>query len=161
MTTPITSTPPTPTRISYLDSSVFLALFKNETIPAAGGVARVDIARRIINDADAGRIRAVTSVITIAEVRYIGIGRTRPADAELRLINRLLQRQSLVRAGIDTSVALMAQRLGREYSLSPPDAMHLATAIRHNCVELLVWDEAFVRRVNRRPVSGLWVGEPY
>ena len=51
--------------------------------------------------------------------------------------------------------------MGDEYGLKPPDAIHLATAIQYNCAELLVWDDAFIRRVNRRPIPGLWVGEPY
>ena len=101
------------------------------------------------------------SVITIAEVRYIGIDQTRPAAVELPAINRLLHRPSLDKADADIDIAMMAQRLGREYSLSPPDAIHLATAVQHNCAELLVWDDAFIRRVNRRPIPGLRVCEPY
>lgn len=149
-----------PLRASYLDSSLFIAFLRQETIPTASGAARADVARRILDDAVAGRIRAVTSVMTVAEVRYIS-GDALPAAEELRLINRILQHPSITMAAIDITIALQGQFWGREYNLKPADAIHLATAVQYHCDELLVWDDAFVRRVNRRPVAGLWVGEPY
>ena len=149
-----------PLRASYLDSSLFVAFLRQETIPAGRGATRFAVARRILADAAAGRIRAVTSVMTLAEVRYIS-GDLLPAAEELQLINRVLRHPSITMADIDIDIALQGQSLGREYNLKPPDAIHLATAVRYNCAELLVWDDVFIRRVNRRPIPGLWVGEPY
>ena len=148
-----------PLRLRYVDSSLLLALLNRESIAAGDGTTRFNVALRIFRNAAAGEYRLLTSVLTIAEVRTTAGGTVdsyRPQSEAgifglpyLRLVS------------VDRRIAFAAQRLGDEYRLKPPDAIHLATAIRYGCGELLVWDEAFVRRVSRRPIPGLWVGEPY
>ena len=157
MTTSRSRAMTSPLRRRYLDASVFVAFLNEETIPTADGTPRVAVARRILEQADAGNDRVVTSVLSIAEVRLFpdATAGTPPGGAGVFGL------PNVHTVNVDREIALMARRLGVEYNLKPPDAIHLATAIRHNCGELLVWDEAFVRRVNRRPISGLWVGEPY
>ena len=146
-----------PARPRYLDSSVFVAFLNEESIPTADGTPRMEVARRILEQAAAGTGRIVTSALSIAEVRIFPnatAGSPPPAGAGIFG----LPNAHIVSVNID--IATMARRLGVEYGLKPPDAIHLATAIQYNCAELLVWDDAFIRRVNRRPIPGLWVGEP-
>ena len=147
-----------PLRPRYLDSSVFVAFLNEESIPTADGTPRIEVARRILAQAAAGTHRIVTSALSIAEVRIFPnatAGSRPPAGAGIfGLPNAHI-------VDVDTDIASMARQLGIEYNLKPPDAIHLATAIRHHCAELLVWDDAFIRRVNRRPIPGLCVGAPY
>ena len=147
-----------PLRERYLDSSVFVAFLNEETIPTPDGRTRVAVARGVLAEAVAGGRRIVTSALSVAEVRNTP-GATAssfvpPGDAGIFEL-------SCIRVvNVDLTIALAAQRLVSHHNLKPPDAIHLATAIQHNCAELLVWDDAFIRRVNRRPIPGLWVGEP-
>ena len=145
-----------PLRRRYLDASVFVAFLNEESIPTADGTPRVAVARRILEQAAAGTCRIVTSALSVAEVRiFPGATVAPPAGAGI------FDPQRIQVVNLDLAIALSAQALGNAYNLKPPDAIHLATAIRHGCDELLVWDDAFIRRVNRRPIAGLWVGEPY
>ena len=147
-----------PLRRRYLDSSVFVAFLNEESLPTADGTPRLAVARRILEQAGTGTDHLVTSVLSIAEVRLFPgatAGSLAPdGDGVFGLPN-------VRTVNVDIEVATMARRIGVEYSLKPPDAIHLATAIRYDCAELLVWDDVFIQRVNRRPIAGLWVGEPY
>ena len=53
----------------HLDSSVYIAFLKDETIPAHGGLARADLAELIIDAGEAGLIAISTSMVTLVEVR--------------------------------------------------------------------------------------------
>ena len=53
----------------HLDSSVYIAFLKGETIQASGGLTRVELARMILGASEAGPITVSTSTITIVEVR--------------------------------------------------------------------------------------------
>ena len=146
-----------PLRRRYLDSSVFVAFLNEETLPTADGRPRVEVARRILEQADAGTARMVTSALSIAEVRIFPGATVAAPEAGAGIF----EPPRVLVVNLDPDIARAAQTLGNAYNLKPPDAVHLATAVRYNCVELLVWDDVFIRRVNRRPIPGLWVGEPY
>ena len=148
-----------PVRFRYLDSSVFVAFLNNEMLPTSAVAPRAEVARRILAEAEAGEYGIVTSVLTVAEVR-----RASQAPSVLHGVpgNAGLFGWSLIRLeNLDLTIALASRDLGERYGLKPPDAIHLATALQHNCYELLVWDDDFVRRVNRIPLPGLRVCEPY
>ena len=144
-----------PLRLRYLDSSVFVAFLNQETIPAADGTPRVEVARRVLEQAAAGTYPIVTSALSVAEVRLF------PGAAAVQASAGIFEPPRIQVVNLDLAIALSAQTFGNAYNLKPPDAIHLATAVQYNCAELLVWDDAFIRRVNRRPIPGLWVGEPY
>ena len=147
-----------PLRLRYLHSSVLAAFLNEESLPTADGTPRVEVARRILERAGGGTDRLVTSVLSIAEVRlFPGAAVGSPPSDGVGVFGL----PNVHTVNLDIEIATMARRIGVEYSLKPPDAVHLATAVRYDCAELLVWDDAFVRRVSRRPIPGLWVGEPY
>jgi len=148
-----------PPRLRYADSSLLLALLNRESIATGTGTTRFNVALRIFRNAAAGEYRMLTSVLTIAEVRTTP-GGTIASDLP-QSEGGIFGLPYLRTVDVGTEIAFAAQRMGDEYGLKPPDAIHLATAIQYNCAELLVWDDAFIRRVNRRPIPGLWVGEPY
>ena len=85
----------------------------------------------------------------------------RPGAETAPSLQQLFSQPYVGLVDVDIVIASNAQRLGEEYTLKPPDAIHLATAIQHICYELLAWDDDFIRRVNRTPIPGLRVGEPY
>lgn len=146
-----------PLRRRYCHSSVFVAFLNEETIPTADGTPRVEVARRILELAGAGNYRSVTSVLSIAEVRlFPGATAGAPPGGA-----GVFEPPNVHTVDIDNEIATMAQQLGLEYDVKPTEAIHLATAIRYDCAELLVWDDAFIHCVNRSPIPGLWVGEPY
>ena len=147
-----------PFRLRYADSSLLLALLNEESITADAGTTRFTVALRIFQNAAAGHYHLLTSVLSIAEVRTTPGGTVASYLPQSRA--GIFGLPYLHLADVDETIAFAAQQLGDEYGLKPPDAIHLATAIQHNCAELLVWDDAFIRRVNRRPIPGLWVGEP-
>ena len=138
---------------------MFVAFLNEETILTADGRTRVAVARGIFAEAIAGGRRIVTSALSVAEVR------NPPGATASQLVAPggagIFELPCLRVVNVNMTIALAAQRLASHHNLKPPDAIHLATAIRHGCAELLVWDDAFIRRVNRRPVAGLWVDEPY
>ena len=127
-------------------------------MPTADGTPRVEVARRVLEQAAAGTYRIITSALSVAEVRLF------PGATVASLPSAgagIFEPPRIQIANLDLAIALSAQTLGNAYNLKPPDAIHLATAIQYSCAELLVWDDAFIRRVNRRPIPGLQVCEPY
>lgn len=122
----------------YLESSVFIALIKNEVVD---GVDRAGIAQHILDDASPGRWPIFTSAFTLAEVIK---DRRRPiltAEEEQR-IGDYFKHDYIKLVILDREVWESARRLARNYSLKPPDAVHLASAIKAKADELLTWDDS-------------------
>ncbi len=99
----------------------------------------LDLMRAVIRRIDAGELKAVSSVVTLAEVL------TQP----LRLGNLLLAqkyRDVLYRSRnfrlvpIDATIAELAADLRARYNLRTPDALQLAAAIRAGCDAFLTND---------------------
>lgn len=131
---------PGPLLKPYLDSSVFIAWIKGEKVTEDGKeVDRGDIASHILEDAQKGRYSVYCSTFVAAEVIK---DRNRPklTDAELQTIDNYFQHEFIIWVDLDLSLALEARALARAHSLKPPDAVHLASAIRADCDYLLRWD---------------------
>ena len=150
-----------PFRRPYLDSSVFFALIKQESIPCPGGLTRWEIAERIFGGAEAGPYPIYTSAATIAEVRRIRNQNEPLSQAETQQIREFFQHSYILTIDVTREIAEKAQELGAEYNLTPIDAIHLATAIQCDCDVLLVWDKRFSQRFESGPVEGVRVIEPY
>ena len=109
----------------YLDSSVFIALIKNEVVE---GVSRGEIARNILNDAQNGRFQIFTSTFTLVEV-HKDRRQPRLTVEEEHLVVDFFKHEYIVLIDLDRLVAERARELARTYSLTPNDAVHLASAI--------------------------------
>ena len=143
---------------TYLDSSVYLAFLKGETIQAANGMTRVELARRILGDAETGDVQIFTSAITIVEVRRVGGS---PQPNVLQAVLDVLDRTDARLVAVDRSLALRAQSLANDYDIRTMDAIHVASADFANCNELFMWDDSVVRKIARNPLPRLRVCEPY
>lgn len=143
---------------SYWDSCVFLAWIKGEP-------GRFDQVDTLIENAAAGQLEIITSVLSITEVALAAPARDPGATASdaLKKIDGLWVPPSPVTlAEFHQLVAMDARDLMRQAaidgrSLRPPDAIHLSTAARVRCDEFLTYDKlsAFA------PLIGVPVKEPY
>ena len=145
----------------FLDSSVYIAFLKGETIPAAAGMTRVELARLLFGAAEVGRISFFTSTISIVEVRR---GVDSPAistQTRLRLIDGLFDRTLTRFVEVDRDVALSARSMANEYNLKNMDAIQISSDRAANCEEMFIWDENVVRKFSERPLHGLRVCDPF
>jgi len=149
----------------YLDASVFMAHIKEEQT-ACRGTTRLDITTNLFKGAQDGKYKLHTSFLTLAEVR-----RLKPSNKELTpdelvkargLFQRFLEHRWIEPIEVDRKIAEKAQQLGADYSMSPTDAIHLASAILAPCNVLLVWDKGkFSDLFKDDPIEGVHVLEPY
>lgn len=121
----------------YLESSVFIALIKGEVID---GVDRGEIAQNILDDAAGGRWPVFTSTFTLAEVIK---DRNRPmlTLTEEQRIDDFFKHEYIKLVTLDREIAELARKVARAHNLRPPDAVHLASAIKVEADELLTWDK--------------------
>ena len=145
----------------YLDSSIFFAIIKKETVPCLSGLARWEVAERILRDAERGRYQIYTSTITLAEVRRIRERSVELTQDELTTVARFFRHEYIRLAAVTREIAERAQLLGAQYGILPMDAIHLATAIQLQCDVLLVWDKRFASKFQNEPIEGVRVIEPY
>lgn len=84
--------------------------------------------------------RFFTSSFTLAEVIK---ARNRPllTPAEEKRIDGFFKHEYIKLVILDREVAELARRLARNHGLRPPDAVHLASAVKARADELLTWDE--------------------
>lgn len=131
-----------PEKVSYWDSCVFLAWVKEEP----GRVGHVDV---LMDEARAGRLKIVTSVISITEVA-LGASATDPVALDTEVLKKIdalwLPPSPVTLAEFHRLIALDARDLMRKAAgggqqLKPPDAIHLSTAARTQCDEFLTYDK--------------------
>lgn len=150
-----------PHRRIHLDSSVYLAFLKREAIQANGGMTRAQVARRIFDDAEVGRVYVSTSTVTLVEVRR---GVDSPAISEqvrIALIDSLFGRILTQFVDLNRDIAMSARRIANHYGIGTMDAIQVASAEAARCNELFIWDNRIVNRLSADPIPGLNVCEPY
>jgi predicted nucleic acid-binding protein len=104
----------------------------------------VDLMRTVFARADAGDLRIITSIITLTEVLVLPI--ERGYEAYQREYRQMLLSTKSIRAEmVNASVAERAAALRAAYRLRTPDALHLATALIHQCDAFLTNDRALQR----------------
>lgn len=92
---------------------------------------------RIIQDAIRGDTEIVISVL--AECEVVKLEGDDDLTAERRITD-FFNRPYVIRAAVDPFVAEVTRRLVRNHGLKPPDAIYLATAIRHQIPLLETYD---------------------
>jgi predicted nucleic acid-binding protein len=104
-------------------------------------------------DIDAGRVRALVTPITLAEVVTGPLKAGREALAER-------YRHALTRSGgwtfrpIDDAVAVLGARLRLRHGLKLPDAIQLAVAVHDGCDALVTHDRDFSKVDDLPIISG-------
>ncbi len=129
----------------YFDAGVFIAWFNNEP-------GRANTIERVLTASSDGRLRVVTSIVSLAEVAYFRQARSRLSPEELDTrINSLLLNEGLIGlVDVDQSVALRARQFVRAGSrgrerLTVLDAIHLASAERAKASYFATYDRDFTK----------------
>lgn len=93
-------------------------------------------------DVDAGRIQAMITPITLAEVMTGPLKAGNEAVAE-RYLRALVANPSWTLRQIDADIAVLAARLRAQRRLKLPDAIQLAVALHESCYALVTHDRDF------------------
>ena len=125
----------------YLDSSVFIAWLKGETVK---GIDRGAIADHSLTLAENGQFKIHTSAITLAEVHKLRTGPSLSNDEDERIL-AYFEHDFIQIIDADRAIGEEANRLCRQYGILPNDGIHLACALRARCDALLAWDDRFVK----------------
>ena len=150
-----------PNRQIHLDSSVYIAALKGETILAYGGMSRVDLAQLIFDASEAGLVIISTSMVTLVEVRWGVNPSPNPGQFRVDVIDELFDSSSTRFVDVDRAVALSARRIANRYGIRTMDAIQVASAEAAGCGELFIWDNRIVNKFSADPMPGLIVCEPY
>lgn len=102
---------------------------------------------------DRGRIRAVVTPITVAEVVTGPLKAGKEALAQ-RYHQLLTANRGWTLVPIDAEIAFMAARLRLKYRLKLPDALQLGAALHAGCHAIISHDRDF-SRVTDIPILGL------
>lgn len=132
--------------IVYVDSSVFLAYFNNE--PQRG-----EIIDQYFDEARAESRRLITSTIAITEVAKVANEKagTTPSQAVEAQFDSLWQDASLIEfVEVSEPIArnartLMRSAVPQKWSLKPPDAIHLASAMMVGVKLFLTYDDGLTK----------------
>jgi predicted nucleic acid-binding protein len=98
--------------------------------------------RSIFQAVDSGRIRALVTPITLAEVVAGPLKSNRDALVE-RYRRTITQHPGWSLREIDADIAVLAARLRLRHALKLPDAFQLAVALEEGCYALITHDRDF------------------
>lgn len=107
-------------KVIYLDTNIFIYHLEDKS-PYS------ELTHIIFEMLESGKIRAHTSVLTIAEIN-VGPYKNGRADLSFSHIALLEQMKHLSIHPIDTSIADLAAQYRARFSFKTPDALHLATS---------------------------------
>lgn len=116
----------------YWDSCVFIDCIQ-ETAD------RIKILESIVEAAKSGEVRILTSTLAIAEVVRCEPDRALSKD-DADKIKAFFENDFISVRQLDRETAELAADISRQYGLKPPDAIHVATAIKHKCQVLNTYD---------------------
>jgi predicted nucleic acid-binding protein len=139
-------------KFHYLDSGVFSGFLNGEVEPQ-----NFIECESIIQAAEQGFIRAITSAFTIAEVVYIKSLHGKPPlteEIQEEIITELFGSEWLELASFEREMAeinryLLRQFGGSKRNLQPYDSVHLATAIRMKVDYFNTIDDKLIRILPR------------
>ena len=122
----------------YVDSNVFLypLVYDAEVIDEAkkSKVFLLKIAQ--------GDIEACTSTITWDEVAWV-VRKVFGFEFSVEASKKFLAFPNLKLLGVKKSTVLSAQEIMEKYQMKPRDALHAATALENNVVEIASYDKDF------------------
>lgn len=120
---------------TYWDSCVFIDALRQTTQPED----RWSKISKLIARAKAGKSTIWTSALAIAEV-VRGKEHGQLSEEEERKIRALFFAKFVKLIPVDRLIAKHAAEIVRTFTLKPPDAVHVATAIRCRCEVLYTYD---------------------
>ena len=138
----------------YWDSNAFLEWLAEEP-------DKIDYCRPVIKAAEAGRVRILTSALTIPEVLWIK-GRDRiPADSAVR-VGAFFRHEWILVRELDRFIAEDARALVWNHNVKPKDAIHVATALKRDVPieQLDTFDGPLIRLSGKLGDPPLIIGKP-
>jgi predicted nucleic acid-binding protein len=108
--------------LRYWDSCCFLAWLQEEDEERVRGCGQV------ISEAQAGKLRLVTSSLTLAEVLWLR-GKPPIPVSEARKVQDFFQHEWIVVRELDRATAEAAREVVWNNGVKPKDAIHVATAL--------------------------------
>ena len=137
----------------YFDSSVFLALFKGEN----DGVSDI---RQLLRELKKGKVRIVTSIITIQEVAVSNFRHGTPTDDNHIKVNKLARVESITRDMALTAAKYEANLIEAQAKTAPQkgdeaasdkkrrkwDCFHISCAVHLKCDTLYSMDAGMLKR---------------
>jgi predicted nucleic acid-binding protein len=142
--------PPVPLR--YVDSDVFLGWLKKEP-------DKVDECRTVIRGAEEGRVKLVTSSLTLVEVIKLERGREIPESAQ-QAVTDFFKHEWIIVRNLDFRVAAYARELIWKHNFMPKDSVHVATAVIERIPRLDTFDGELIRRSGEIGDPPLIIGRP-
>ncbi|RMF99148.1 MAG: PIN domain-containing protein [Gammaproteobacteria bacterium] len=140
----------------YWDSCVFIDWIKGES---GSSLRDLSGTREVIELFEKNQAVIITSTITITEVTEAKI-----EPWGIKMFEDLLKRPGIQRVAVDVRIAKLARELRDHYSrnseefgrktLTPPDAIHLATAILYKADEMHTFDKSNKKHLGLIPLSG-------
>lgn len=113
----------------YLDSDVFLGLFNEEP-------DKVEMCKGVLQAAERGDLRVVVSALTLTEVVRIKGHHQLPRENEEK-IRTFFEAPYIYMIDVTRPIAEFARQLVWEHNVQPKDAIHIATALQTDGVEIL------------------------
>ena len=131
----------------YLDTTVFTygILYDDEKARKSKEFVK-QIAKKIF--------LGISSTITWDEVFYT-VKKTLGKEIAIEEGKKFLELPNLLLLKLDKDILLKAQELTEKYSIDPRDAIHAATAIIHNAIEIVSDDSDFdkIKEIKRIPLE--------
>ena len=135
-------------QIRYWDADCFLAWLKAEPEKATS-------CRGAVTGASKGEIMLVTSALTLVEVIKLK-GRQHVTKADAKLISDFFKNEFIRVQNVDRYIAELARNLiWNHESLQPKDAIHVATAVKHEIERFDTFDEKLIK-LSGKLVAGQW-----
>ena len=127
---------------------------------AAREADKADACRAVIGEAQAGRLRIVTSTLTLPEVLWLkGKDPIPPADREK--IRAFFRHEWIALVQLDRAVGEEAHEVGWTHGIRPKDAVHVATALRAAVEQLDTFDGPLIEKSGQLGNPPLRIGPPH
>lgn len=142
-----------PIKKRYWDTTCFLGWLSDEK-------DKIDACQGIIEDAEAGKIKIITSALTIAEVIYLK-GHPKITHEKSSKIIEFFKNEYIILINVDRNIAEEARKLLWEHEgLKPADALHVASASFAKVPFLDTFDEGLEKLSDKIGNPLIHIGKP-
>lgn len=141
----------------YLDSNIYIWTLVG---PNGPDPVKAKLSAEILQLAEDGHFAVYASTFIEAEVVKAPGEPPLSVTQEQKIVN-FLGRSFFIWIEVDRLIAEKARQLVRDHGWKPADAVHVATALRAECDQLLTWDEPLRKNQDSYTVEGLEICEPH
>lgn len=123
----------------YWDSSCFLGWLKEEQ-------DKVEDCRRVIDAAESGDIKIITSAFTLVEVLFLDRSTPIPQEDSDK-VRAFFDNEYIFTVALDREIAEVAQNLVWDHGVPYRDAPHLATALQVAIGTFDTFDDTLIQKI--------------